>query len=179
MAVIKKNTHRVNTGSSNYHFWAPFFLMSSGPDFYPMISVGQSTAPGQCWSCVRFIKERKKTQAESQRGKKGNNMLQQPPSQAEPNERSSALVIICRWFQGGGGCVPGTGEECKTTTSCTCTHTHTCPFTPSLLLPSFLSRSGHFFRNLPINSTCTMNLPFHPFLIHLFFFLLLLLPVAT
>lgn len=95
MTVIKSAV--VNTGSSNYHFRNLCFirrLLIIANDFSIQGQKQQQHGPGPEWPQAGSTKRNTK-QADQEVSKKSNNMPQQPPSQAEPNESSFALVIIC------------------------------------------------------------------------------------
>lgn len=128
----------------------------------------QKDGPGPEWSQAGDRKLNK-NQTESQQ-KKSHNVPQQPPSQAEPNESSSALVIICHCLGGKRALFQVLVRNAKQRPS-----THTPPPSLSPFLPHSPSRLRYFLEDLHINNTCTINSafchwanqPFRPFLIHL------------
>lgn len=150
MTVIKSTV--VNTGSSNYRFRNLCFirqLLITAGDF-SICSQQQQHGPGPEWSQAGNVR-RKKKQTDQKVSKKSKSTAQQPPSRAEPNESSFALVIICHCL--------GERERDSRFWQRMQNNDLLHPPASSLypLLPHYPPPSRYFLWNLHINNTCTIN----------------------
>lgn len=147
MTVIKSTV--VNTGRSNYGFRNLCFirqLLITANDF-GIYSQQQQHGPGPEWSQAGNIKRNKK-QTNQKVSKKSKNVAQQPPSRAEFNESSFALVIICHCL----------GERERYSRFWQRMQNNDLLHPPaSSLLPHYPPPSRYFLWNLHINNTCTIN----------------------